>query len=73
MRAIECVINCHCEQGVLFKTALKDRNGSPAYFWITADEHLYVRGYCSKCGEIMEFKYSIMRMLFDCPKDREVL
>lgn len=71
MRAIECVIHCDCEKGMLFKTSLTDRNGNPAYFWLTEDEHIYVRGKCSHCGQDVEFKYSLMKMLFDCPKDRE--
>lgn len=70
MRAKECVIICDCEQGFLFKTSLKSREGKPAYFWLTEDECIFVQGYCSKCGEKVEFKYSIMRMLFDCPTER---
>jgi hypothetical protein len=73
MRAKECVIWCSCEQGFLFKTSLKSRDGNPAFFWLTEDEHIFIRGYCSKCGEVIEFKYSIVQMLFDCPRDREVL
>jgi len=72
MRAIECVIHCECEKGSLFKTSLKSRAGIPAFFWITEDECIFIKGYCSACGQEIEFKYSILQMLFDCPNDKGV-
>lgn len=72
MKAKECVVWCHCEQGVMFKTALKNPVGIPVAFWVTEDEYLYFRGYCSKCGQEFEFKYSIIQLLFDCPSNKGV-
>lgn len=72
MRAKECIIFCDCE-GQMFKTSLKNPDGKFVTFWITEDEYIYFRGLCAKCGHEIEFRYSIIQMLFDCPKDRRAL
>jgi prepilin signal peptidase PulO-like enzyme (type II secretory pathway) len=51
---------------------LVNEDGIPVAFYITEDEFIYFRGYCTKCGKEIEFRYSILEMLFDCPKDRKV-
>lgn len=72
MRARECIIFCDCE-GQMFKTSLRNAEGQLVAFWLTEDEYIYFRGLCAKCGHEIEFRYSIVKMLFDCPRDREVL
>lgn len=69
MRAKEVVIWCDCEQGALFKTSLHNSEGVPVMFWITEDEKIYLQGYCSRCGREMDFLYSLVQLLFDCPSD----
>lgn len=73
MRAKELNVYCHCGKGTICQTSLKNPDGLPVICWITEDEKIYFRGYCSKCGEEIEFSYPIMQLLFDCPKSREVL
>lgn len=72
MRAKECILFCECE-GQVFKTALRNPEGKFVAFWLTEDENIYFRGLCSKCGHEIEFKFSIVELLFECPRDREVL
>lgn len=58
-----CTIYCDCEQGVMFKTAIKNEQGEPAMFAIVRGDTedllhynaLVLQGYCSKCGRKFEF------------------
>ena len=59
-------IEHECEQGVMFKTAIRDGENRPAMFAIVrgTDDELFeyntlvFDGYCSKCGK--RFQYSIL-------------
>lgn len=72
MKARECVIWCSCGKGAMSMTSLRSTDGMHVAFWITEDEFIYFRGYCCKCGTELEFKYSIMELLFECKPNREV-
>lgn len=67
MRAKECVIRCHCERGALLVTSLKSQEGLPAFFWVTEDEKLFVRGVCSRCGDEIVYSISLLELLLSCP------
>jgi len=39
----------------------------PVAFWVTEDEYLFFRGLCSKCGEELEIRISIMELFLSVP------
>lgn len=58
---------CECERGFMFKTALKDREGNPVLFILERGTHkefihytlMIFQGYCSGCGQVFRWAYSI--------------
>lgn len=72
MKAIECVIRCHCEKGALFLSTLKAerQNDLPAMFWVTEDEKLFFRGVCNKCGADIMYTIPIMQLFMSVPGRR---
>jgi hypothetical protein len=72
MRLKECVVWCNCEQGTMFKTSLKkEGTKNNVLFILTEDERIYFQGYCSGCGQSIDWSTSIIDLLFSCPKARE--
>jgi len=68
MKAKECVLRCHCERGAFLMTALHSAEQKlPVAFWVTEDEYLFFRGLCSKCGEELEIRISIMELFLSVP------
>lgn len=72
-KIMTCVISCGCEQGVMFKTTLKDRQGNPAMFSLEygfseTDFFEYTllvfEGYCSTCGKSFRYQLLLDAMLF---------
>lgn len=72
MRAREVCINCKCG-GAIIQTSLRNDEGLPVAFWLTEDEKILFRGWCSKCGEELQFKYPLLTLLFDAPSTKEVM
>lgn len=72
MRAKECVIQCRCNKGAFLLTTLKNPRGLPVLFVITEEENIRFEGVCSKCGADIVWEYSILQLLFDCPKERSI-
>lgn len=70
-----CTIHCECEQGQMFKTAIKDADGYPAMFAIVrgTDDELFeyntivFDGYCSKCGKRFQFSVLLESLLIYKP------
>ena len=66
-----CAIHCECEQGTMFKTAMKDKDGKPALFALVRgnDEDfvhynaIVFQGYCSHCGRRFEFSLWVENLL----------
>lgn len=72
MRAKEVIIWCDengCK-GAMKTTALANPDGAPVIFWLTEDENIHLKMYCSQCGGVIVFTYSIVQFLLDCPKDK---
>lgn len=68
----ECALPCRCGNGAMyFSTLQEEHTGKAIMFILTEDEHIYFRGLCDYCKREFEVFYPVMKLLFDCPKDKE--
>lgn len=72
MKKKECVIFCSCKKGAFILTSLRNERGMPVLFLLTEDETIRFEGVCSNCGLDMVWEYSVLQLLFACPKDRPI-
>lgn len=68
----ECALWCPCGKGTMyFSTLQEERSGKAIMFILTEDEHILFRGICDYCKREFEFRYSVLKLLFDCRNGRE--
>lgn len=68
----DCALWCSCGKGTMyFSTLQEETTGRAVMFSLTEDGHIYFRGLCDYCRREMEVYYPVIKLVFDCPGNKE--